>query len=89
MRVRRAVEGGNPFQQGIYPKLSAGPLENLGIWLDEGFAESSGLNYGIMVYSLLWVMQDFVHQPYVLCRTDKAGQVDTDGCVKKMVRPKP
>ena len=21
---------------------------------------------GIMVYSLLWVMQDFVHQPYVL-----------------------
>ena len=20
---------------------------------------------GIMVYSLLWVMQDFVHQPYV------------------------
>ena len=22
------------------------------------------LNYGIMVYSLLWVMQDFAHQPY-------------------------
>ena len=26
---------------------------------------------GIMVYSLLWVMQDFVHQPYgfPLCKT--------------------
>ena len=23
---------------------------------------------GIMVYSLLWVMQDFVHQPYELFR---------------------
>ena len=22
---------------------------------------------GIMVYSLLWVMQDFVHQPYGYC----------------------
>ena len=21
---------------------------------------------GIMVYSLLWVMQDFVHQPYIV-----------------------
>ena len=24
---------------------------------------------GIMVYSLLWVMQDFVHQPYLEAHT--------------------
>ena len=28
---------------------------------------------GIMVYSLLWVMQDFVHQPY---DTSKESQVE-------------
>ena len=29
---------------------------------------------GIMVYSLLWVMQDFVHQPYVAHQRWKAKE---------------
>ena len=30
---------------------------------------------GIMVYSLLWVMQDFVHQPYPLKGFLKKGSI--------------
>ena len=32
---------------------------------------------GIMVYSLLWVMQDFVHQPY-----DSVQSIPTPQCLK-------
>ena len=36
---------------------------------------------GTMVYSLLWVMQDFYHQPY--CYPDKGRGVDSSGiCIK-------
>ena len=36
---------------------------------------------GIMVYSLLWVMQDFVHQPYLCQRTvsELASQLRQQG----------
>ena len=29
---------------------------------------------GIMVYSLLWVMQDFVHQPYGVVKEEDGDQ---------------
>ena len=45
---------------------------------------------GIMVYSLLWVMQDFVHQPYfqafslLACLLLSCGGTQTPGRIHKV-----
>ena len=34
---------------------------------------------GILVYSLLWVMQDFVHQPYYVLSSDIRSWAESSG----------
>ena len=40
----------------------------------------------IMVYSLLWVMQDLVHQPYVVSTWPQSEDLDTSGPNKQSLR---
>ena len=44
---------------------------------------------GIMVYSLLWVMQDLYHQPYQHPRRDQSWGSDTYTSIKQLLTKAP